>query len=228
MWETGGQLKEDFSVDLCPWEPSPNRCPLPTTSEGSVRWHKTQDLSVLRVFDVVTPTPPVSPTRRPSQSLAHLPYMMAPFVTKDNSKAAAHEIGATSTYQKQWESRWEKEHDRQELQSMTCFASRFIDGAGIAIRQRGVLGRRCLLNYTTIGSKLSWRRASLELLQLAAVHRSGCTVKLTSSQTSWLGRAVTVKLVLDSELEAVMLELMLSQLSAGAAKAATQQARLMQ
>jgi hypothetical protein len=213
---------EDYSVDLCPWEPT---CPLAAISVGekSVKWSKPQDLSAVSIFAAMaTPTPPVSPTRRPSYSLAHLPHMAAPFITLDNAKAADHEIGAASVYEKAWESQWEKAKALQELQSMTRFASKLIDGSGIAIRQQGVLRRRCLLNYSTTSSTLSWRRASLELLQLAAVHRSGCTVKLTSLQTSWLGRAVSVKLVLDSELEAVMLQLMLSQLTAGAAKAVRQ------
>jgi hypothetical protein len=213
-------LDDDFSCDLCPWEADTTLNTTLMAESFSRKWLTTLELSVDKPVLIVTP--PVSPTRRSSYSLAHLPHMRAPFITLDNARAAAHEIGAASVYHKAWETQWEREQALQELQEMTCYASKLIDGSGIAIRQRGVLGRRCLLNYSTASSKLSWGSASLELLQLAAARRSGCTVKLTSSQISWLGKAQCVKLVLDSELEAVMLELLLSQLIAGAAKAARQ------
>jgi hypothetical protein len=99
------QIMEDYSVDLCPWEPTlPLRAAI-AVNEKSVKWCKTQDLSAVSVSAIAAPTPPVSPTRRPSYSLAHLPHMRAPFITPIK---VDHEIGAASTYEKAWESQWER------------------------------------------------------------------------------------------------------------------------
>jgi hypothetical protein len=209
----------DYSCDLSPWQADMQHQTIIGIDESfSKRW-TTLELTVDK--PVLIMTPPISRTSS-FTSWQSFKSCEAAHSTTTKGTVGMHEIGAASVYEKAWESQWEREQALQELQAMTCFAAKLIDGSGIAIRQRGVLGRRCFLNYSTTSSRLSWRRASLELLQLAAVRRSGCTVKLTSSQMSWLGKAQSVKLVLDSELEAVMLELLLTQLIAGAAKAARQ------
>jgi hypothetical protein len=210
---------EDYSCDLNPWQADMQHQTIIGIDESfSKRW---TTLEVIMDKPVLIVTPPISPTSS-ATSWQSFKSCEATHSTTTKGSVGMHEIGAASVYEKAWESQWEREQALQELKAMTCFAAKLIDGSGIAIRQRGVLGRRCFLNYSTTSSRLSWRRASLELLQLAAVRRSGCTVKLTSSQMSWLGKAQSVKLVLDSELEAVMLELLLTQLIAGAAKAARQ------
>jgi hypothetical protein len=211
---------EDFTCDLCPWAESDTQhnATIAAIDESlSRRW--TLELIAAPVLDAtVAPTPPISLSSSTNwESLAQFPCLAAPSgFSKRDAKAAAYEISAASVYHTAQESQW-VEAKALELQAMTCFASKLIDGAGVAVRQRGILGRRCLLRYSTTSNKLSWRSASLELLQRAAVHRSGCTVKLTTSQTSCLGKAQSVRLVLNSELEAVML---LTQLAASAMKTA--------
>jgi hypothetical protein len=143
-----------------------------------------------------------------------------------NTHLARADIGAAS-YESH-DAAWDKALSRQELGSMTVFVNKLIDGNGIVVtkRQRHVRCRRSLLIYTTAGKSLSWgtqslfHSTSLALLQLVEVHRSGCTIRLISSQRSWLGQPLSATLVLDNDEEAVMLELILLQLRASAANAA--------
>jgi hypothetical protein len=216
---------EDFTCDLCPWAESDTQhnATIAAIDESlSRRW--TLEVIAAPVLDAaVAPTKPICLSSSTSwESLAQFPCLAAPsgFSTREDAKAAAHEISAASAYHTAQESQWEKAKALELQAMMSCLASKLIDGAGVAVRQRGILGRCCLLRYSTTSNKLSWRSASLELLQLAAVHRSGCTVKLTTSQTSCLGKAQSVRLVLNSELEAVMLDLLLTQLAASAMKTA--------
>jgi hypothetical protein len=101
---------------------------------------------------------------------------------------------------------------------MSAFANGLTNGKGIAVTTRGILKRRDSLKLSRNNSVLSWHTqtfwctASVPLLQLVGMHRSGCTLKLLSSQTRWFGLAASVKLILASEPEAIMLQDTLAQL----------------